>query len=151
MAEWTKELHELCEMITDEITDAKKKLEKNGGKLTAGDLDYIDKLTHSIKSVKAVIAMEESKGGNYGNNGGYNAYNRYYAYPNSAEYGRGGYGDGGYGEGDGYGRRGRNSMGRYTAEGGDLVQELQKLISQAPTPQIRMDMEHLAQKINNAQ
>ena len=59
MAEWTKELHELCEMITDEITDANKKLEKNGGKLTAGDLDYIDKLTHTLKSVKTILAMEE--------------------------------------------------------------------------------------------
>ena len=59
MAEWTKELHELCEMITDEIKDANKKLEKNGGKLTAGDLDYIDKLTHTLKSLKTILAMEE--------------------------------------------------------------------------------------------
>lgn len=142
-----KMLYELCEALTRELEDVFKKVSQSGMNSTM--LEYIDKLTHSLKSVKTIIAMEESKGGNYENNGGYGAYNRYYANPNFADYGRGGYGDGGYGEGDGYGRRGRDSMGRYTS-GGDLAQELQKLIGQAPTPQIRMDMEHLAQKINNA-
>ena len=139
-----KMLYELCETLNKELEEVFKETTQKG--MNSTYLDYIDKLTHSLKSVKTIIAMEESKGGNYGNNG---SYNRYYAYPNSSEYGRGGYGDGGYGEGDGYGRRGRDSMGRYTASG-DLAQELQKLIGQAPTPQIRMDMEHLAQKINNA-
>lgn len=142
-----KMLYELCETLTRELEDVFKKVSQSGMNSTM--LEYIDKLTHSLKSVKTIIAMEESKGGNYGNNDGYGTYNRYYANPNSADYGSGGYSDGGYGEGDGYGRRGRDSMGRYTS-GGDLAQELQKLIGQAPTPQIRMDMEHLAQKINNA-
>ena len=59
MAHWTEDLHELCEQITDEISEATKKLNKNGGKMTAGDLDYIDKLTHALKSIKTVIAMED--------------------------------------------------------------------------------------------
>jgi len=140
-----KMLYELCEALNKELEEVFKETSQKG--MNSTYLDYIDKLTHSLKSVKTIIAMEESKGGNYGN-GSYGAYNRYYANPNSVDYNRGGYGDGGYGE-NGYGRRGRDSMGRYTAEG-DLAQELQKLIGQAPTPQIRMDMEHLAQKINNA-
>ena len=143
-----KMLYELCETLNKELEEVFKETTQKG--MNSTYLDYIDKLTHSLKSVKTIIAMEESKGGNYGNGGGYNGYNRYYANPNSVDYNRGGYGyDGGYGEGDGYGRRGRDSMGRYTSDG-DLAQELQKLIGQAPTPQIRMDMEHLAQKINNA-
>lgn len=59
MANWTKDLHELCDKITDEISEANKKLDKNNGIMTAGDLDYIDKLTHTLKSIKTTIAMSE--------------------------------------------------------------------------------------------
>lgn len=76
MAKWTEELHELCEKITDEITDANKKLEKNGGKMTAGDLDYIDKLTHALKSIKTTIAMEEYDDDDYSGARGRGTYAR---------------------------------------------------------------------------
>lgn len=157
----TKTLYELCEVLSREIEDQTQKVIKGG--MDQGSLEIIDKLTHALKSVKTTLAMEEAQqggyqayraGGGYNASGGYNAHDRYYAYPNSSEYGAGGYGEGGYNEGygeGGYGRRGRNSMGRYTAEGANLGEELQKLIQKAPTPQIRMDMEHLMQKINNAQ
>ena len=59
MANWIKDLHELCEKVTDEISEANKKLDKNNGIMTAGDLDFIDKLTHTLKSIKTTIAMEE--------------------------------------------------------------------------------------------
>lgn len=59
MAHWTEDLHDLCEKVTEEISEANKKLEKSGGKMTAGDLDYIDKLTHALKSIKTTLAMEE--------------------------------------------------------------------------------------------
>lgn len=59
MAHWTEGLHDLCEKVTEEISEANKKLEKSGGKMTAGDLDYIDKLTHALKSIKTTLAMEE--------------------------------------------------------------------------------------------
>lgn len=57
--EWKDDLEELCEKITDEISEANKKLEKTGGKMTAGDLEYIDKLTHALKSIKTTLAMAE--------------------------------------------------------------------------------------------
>lgn len=59
MAHWTEDLHDLCEKVSDEISEANKKLDKSGGKMTAGDLDYIDKLTHTLKSIKTTLAMEE--------------------------------------------------------------------------------------------
>lgn len=57
--EWKDDLEELCEKITEEISEANKKLEKTGGKMTAGDLEYIDKLTHALKSIKTTLAMAE--------------------------------------------------------------------------------------------
>ena len=35
----------------------------NKGELTAGSLDIVDKLTHSIKSIDTIIAMEDYEGG----------------------------------------------------------------------------------------
>ena len=52
-----KELYELCDTIMDAIVEANETIRSGGGKLTAGDVDFVDKLTHSLKSVKAVIAM----------------------------------------------------------------------------------------------
>ena len=48
-------MHELKEMLCDEL---EKIVDK--GELTAGSLDTVDKLTHSIKSVATIMAMEDS-------------------------------------------------------------------------------------------
>lgn len=53
-------LYDLCEVISEEIEEANDKIRSAGGKLTAGDVDYIDKLTHALKSIKTTIAMEEA-------------------------------------------------------------------------------------------
>lgn len=70
--DYTNDLYELCETISKEIGDANDKIRTSGGKLTAGDADYIDKLTHTLKSIKTTLAME---GGSY-NNGSYGSYRR---------------------------------------------------------------------------
>ena len=129
------DLYEMCEILSKELTEVKNRARQGG--LNSSMMDYIDKLTHSIKSIKTTIAMEES-GMSYRDGG----YNRYYANPNTyGEYNRG-YHDDGMGGGE-YNRRGYN-------EGGSFAQEIQRLIGKAPTPQMRMEMEHLAQKANNA-
>ena len=46
-----EDLHELCETISREIGEANEKIRKAGGKLSAGDVDYIDKLSHTLKSL----------------------------------------------------------------------------------------------------
>lgn len=69
MDKWVDDLYGICENVTDELSEAKKKLDKSGGKMTAGDLDYIDKLTHTLKSIKTTLAMEEAgEDGEYSGN-----------------------------------------------------------------------------------
>ena len=54
--DYLKDLHETCETLSRELGEANEKIKRAGGKLSAGDLEYIDKLTHAIKSVKTTIA-----------------------------------------------------------------------------------------------
>ncbi len=49
------EMEELKQMLCDELEKITRK-----GELSAGSLDAVDKLTHSIKSIDTIIAMEES-------------------------------------------------------------------------------------------
>lgn len=58
-------MEELKEMLCEELDKITKK-----GELSAGSLDAVDKLTHSIKSIATIMAMEEAEGG-YSENGGY--------------------------------------------------------------------------------
>ena len=78
-------LYELKEMLCKELEEMVEK-----GELTAGSLEAVDKLTHSIKSIVTIMAMEE---GGYSNEGSY--------------------GYSGYGRGGNSGARRRDSMGRY--------------------------------------
>lgn len=50
-----KQLYELRDMLMDELKSLTSK-----GELTAGSLDTVDKLTHSIKSIDTICAMEEA-------------------------------------------------------------------------------------------
>lgn len=90
-------MHELKEMLCEELEQIADK-----GELTAGSLDTIDKLTHSIKSIATIMAMEDSdysyQGGGGGNMGG-------------------GSNRGGSYRGGSYAQR-RDSRGRYSRQGG---------------------------------
>lgn len=84
-------MHELREMLNEELTKISK-----SGDLTASKLDLVDKLTHSIKSIDTIVAMQE-----YDDD--YDDYSYNDGYSNAR------------------GRRGnvkRDSMGRYAREGG---------------------------------
>ena len=48
-------MEELKQMLVDELNKVVKK-----GELSAGSLDVIDKLTHSIKSIDTIVAMEDA-------------------------------------------------------------------------------------------
>lgn len=56
-------MEELREMLCAELEKITKK-----GELSAGSLDVIDKLTHSIKSIDTIMAMEDA---GYSNEAGY--------------------------------------------------------------------------------
>ncbi len=55
--------YDLKDMLCKELENIAKK-----GELSAGDLDVVDKLTHSIKSLVTIIAMED---GGYSNGNEY--------------------------------------------------------------------------------
>lgn len=160
--DYIKSLYELCETLSREIDKANAKIRKANGELTAGDIEYIDKLTHSLKSIKTTIAMMESEEG-----GSYDGYSRrrysrdsrsYRGSYDGGAYDDGSYDDGSYDDGGSYARgRGRyakrDSMGRYARDGysrhANMVEELKELMQDAPDDRTRKEMERLVQKMEN--
>ena len=135
--DYTKDLHELCETLSREIGEANEKIRSAGGKLSAGDLDYIDKLTHALKSVKATVAMMEEEG-----------YSGNYPYMGNS------YGD--MGRGGSYRRypQKRDGMGRYSRERGysrdnGMVEELRELMQDAPDERTRQEFQRFITKIES--
>lgn len=117
-------LYDLCEVISRELDECNEKIRQAGGKLSAGDVDYLDKLTHALKSIKTTIAMMEAEDeGGYSNRGGNSR--RYMPWYGGMSYAdnMGGSSNRGnsYERGSSYARgRNNNPMGRnqYSREGG---------------------------------
>lgn len=77
----------------------------NKGDLSPRDLDYVDKITHSIKSLVTIMAMDNNGKSDYSGSGLYGGYDNY---------NRGnGYDYGNNGNDTPYGMSGRNPFGRY--------------------------------------
>ena len=55
--DYIKDLHVLCETVSEAIHKANERIAQSGGQLTRDDVTYIDGLTHSLKSIKAVLRM----------------------------------------------------------------------------------------------
>lgn len=129
-------LYELCETINAELSECVEKIRKENGKLSAGDIEYLDKLTHTLKSIKTVVAMLEADGGYSGG---------YYYESNT----NGGNGGGSSGRGMSGRRRasrsGRCSNKGYSREGSaeDFRSELEELMMKAPDDNSRMKIERL--------
>ena len=131
--DYLKDLHETCETLSRELGEANKKIERAGGKMTGGDLDYIDRLTHAIKSVKTTIAMEEADGGESG------------YYMPARMYGSS-YRDS-YRDGDSYRR---DSMGRYSSRrsyDSGLADELHEIMERTPDESVKRDIKRAIDKI----
>lgn len=95
-------MHKIKEMLMKELYEYEEKAKKmNGGKLSAGDLETLHKLTDTVKNIDKIEMLEED--GGYSEDGAYMGEGRIYG----TSYARG---------------RGRNakrdSMGRYSREGG---------------------------------
>ena len=126
-------LYDLKDMLCKELKEYAKK-----GELSAGSLETIDKLTHSLKSVVTIMAMEDA---GYSNDYGYSGARR------RDSMGR--YADGGsynyrY-NGGGYNDR------RYSREEGMsyLSQEIEKLMDEAKTQEEREVLKQAHQKLKN--
>lgn len=147
MHEMIDELYELCETLEKDLKKTNEKLRKSGGELSGADLEYIDKLIHSLKSVKTAIAMAEGEGVGYSQNGDWEAMGRM---------------TGTYGRGNSYANRGqhyvrghysragerRDGRGRYSRDGGysntgDFREMLEEAMESAPDEQSRAKLERM--------
>lgn len=149
MEKYLNDLHEMCETLCRALKEANEKIRAGGGKVSTTDLDYINKLTHSMKSVKGTIAMIESEmddGGSY-DSGSYRG--RSYR---GGSY-RGSYDDGSYRGRGPYAYR--DNMGRYASHysrdgysmHGSMADELRELMQDAPDEQTRQEFQRLIQKM----
>jgi len=116
-------LKELCKTVDNELMAANDKIRAAGGKLTQGDVAYLDQLTHMVKSIKTTMAMLESEGGSnrHEGRGSYEGHGSY----DDRSYDSSNYQGGAYRESNRYvspeyhdydgesQRRRRDSMGRY--------------------------------------
>lgn len=127
------DLEDLCEIIGDKISEANQKI-MNGNDLTDGDIGYLDKLTHALKSIKTTMAMMDSESGDY--SGDYDRSVRRYS--------------GARGRSQRTGRYVSRNSGRMTrrASGDDaMVSELRDLMEDAPDDRTRQEFQKFIQKI----
>lgn len=128
-----KDLESLCEVLSDKIAEKTRKIKNNG--MNDGDLETIDKLTHSLASVKKIMAFAEDEEG----------YSGYYPMGGSyRESYRGSYRGGSY-------ARKRDSMGRYSGERGysrnDLADKMRELMMDAPDDRTRQEIQRMVDKL----
>lgn len=127
-------MEELRKMLCAELEKITKK-----GELSAGSLDVVDKLTHSIKSIDTIMAMEDA---GYSNESGYSyarrrdSMGRYSR--NDGSYGRGGSYDGYDGS---YARGGSYGYSREDAKE-ELAMDLKALKREAKDPETAQMISH---------
>ena len=132
--DYLNDLHQMCDTLSRELGEANDKIRQGGGKLSGSDLDYVDKLTHALKSIKTTIAMIEAEDSG-----------SYAAYPDANSY---------RGSNASYaGRRysHRENMGRYSSRGysrdNGMVAELRELMEEAPDERTRQEFQRFISKI----
>lgn len=151
MHELYEDLEELCETVSGEIEKANQKVRGANGTLSAGDVEYLDKLTHMMKSIKTTMAMMDSEGyssrpyygGSYASTGAMNTMGGSYArgYSNNGSYARGR-----------YARRdsmGRYSGRRYSRDNGEMIESLRELMENAPDDQTRQEFQRFITKMES--
>lgn len=149
------EIYELKEQLMKELEEYGRK-----GEMSAGSLEVVDKLAHTIKNLCKIIEAAEEEEDGYSMEGS----------SRRGSYARGGQGGGGQGrggqssrrsyEGGGGGSyargRGRNarrdSMGRYSSaysyENEEMVERLEELMEEAPE-EVKKDIQKLISKVES--
>ena len=126
-----KDLEELKGFVGREIEKANNRIRQNNGGITTGDLDIINKLTHSMKSLVTICAMLEDE-----EEGGYSG--RGYAY-------RRGERRDGYGGRSGYMARERRDGGYSRA---DIREHLNDMMNDAPDENTRMEIRRVIERMD---
>lgn len=119
-----KHLEELREILCRELEEIAGK-----GELTAGALDTVDKLTHTLKNLDKIMMRDD----------GYSGAGDWYAMGN---YGRDGYRVD-YRDGTSYRGRKRDSMGRYSRTDAkeEISDKLRRMMDDAPDSRTREALE----------
>lgn len=126
-------MHKLKNLLCEELDEITMK-----GNLSAGDLEAVHKLTDTIKNIYKIEMLKENSNSNRG------------SYDDGGSY-RGGSYRGSYDSAydEGYaGRRGRDSMGRYSSDNGLFMERIRKMTEDQNIPSeermaIRRVMERL--------
>lgn len=133
-------LYELCDMVYHDIDSANEKIKMSGGELSQGDVEYLQKLTSTMKNIKMTIAMMEDEDEGYSG--------RYYYDGMSMERGgrsnaRGGGGGRSNARGGGRSNARGSSYGRYTRDDAreDFMEEIEELMEKAPDEHTRKKFE----------
>lgn len=130
-----EDLEELCHTVGDKISEANDKIKMSGGELSGGDTEYLDKLTHMLKSIKTTMAMIEAEGDGYSrDNGGYSGH-YYNSYPMGYSRAR---------------NARRDSMGRYSrgySRGDEMAEQVRDLMDKAPDEQTRRDFQRILDRM----
>ena len=61
MSKLHEDLNAICKVLTNDLSRVVDKLNGTGGMISPSDLDYVDRLTHAIKSVETTRAMLSAK------------------------------------------------------------------------------------------
>lgn len=151
-------LYDLCETVSKELETANEKIKSAGGEVSGGDIEFLDRLTHIMKSLKTTIAMMESEMMDEGNSGYYGG--RYYydgmsmdngRSGRSSSYARGGRGGSSYARGNSYARNNSYARGGRGYSRGDaredFVEELEELMEKAPDEKTRQKFARMLEEM----
>lgn len=125
-------LYDLKDMLCEE-------LEEYGDKesIDVGSLEIIDKLAHSLKNIEKIIMMHDEES-EYSERGSYAPYNRDYRYDRERGIS--------YARGRERNAR-RDSIGRYSRHGSEMVDELRELMNDTPDEHTRQEIQQLIHKM----
>lgn len=126
-------MHEIKKKLMDELYEVEEKMKKaSGGKISAGDLEYIHKLTDSIKNIDKIEALES---GDYSEASEWMGEGRMYG--NS------------YDDGMSYARGGRGAYSRDSAKE-HMIDRIEDMIEETDDPKTKRALERCVQAIENA-
>lgn len=136
------DLEELCDTVGKKIVEVNDKIRMSSGDLTAGDVDYVNKLSHTLKSLKTTMAMMDAEDG-YSHDDGMMYHN--------GTVGRSGRYSGArsrYAKRDSMGRYSRNRGGYYSGTD-DMVEQLRDLMEDAPDERTRQEFQKFISKVES--
>lgn len=139
------DLEELCHTVENDLQKTNEKLRMAGGEMSGSDLEYVNKLTHTIKSIKTTMAMMDAENDGYSHDGKMSeGYSGHYGMGNNRYYP-------GYSYARGRNAR-RDSMGRYSrgySRGNDeMLEQVRDLMEQAPDDQTKREFQKILDRLD---